>query len=313
MSEYTIVGDPHIKPGNLETTAQLFDLVEGMGRPVIWLGDMLDTKEVVRSRCLNVLYRYLKGSDLQHTILVGNHDWHNLECKDHALEPLKELENATIVDKPLIINEMLLLPYIHSPKEFKETVAKYARRVVSTVLIMHQGVNGFDFGNGFIEENGVDMGDLPKFGTIISGHFHKYQKKGNLTYVGTPFSHSFGESNQDKYIMLFNTEGHKQELIETPFPKHITLEMDAIWMTPDKIKEGNHYRVVLTGPVGDIEAFDKSKFPGVKFIERPEEEATSTALISETASNEEKFVTWAKEVRKLDKETIELGLEIMGD
>lgn len=317
MSEFTVVGDPHIKPSNLETTAQLFDLVEGLSRPVIWLGDMLDTKEVVRSKCLNALYRYFKGSKLRHYVLVGNHDWHNLECEEHSLEILKELSNVHIIDKPTTFVNLpfLFMPYYHDLDKFKKDLAEYRGigRDKASVLVMHQGINGFDFGNGYIEENGLDFSGFADFHRVISGHFHKFQEKGNLVYVGTPFSHSFGETDQDKFIALYDSASDSIEYVETPFPRHVTLELDAIWLTPDKIKGNNYYRVILTGPQADIEALDKSKFPGVKFIERPEELELEGQIIEESASNEKKFVTWAKEVRKLDKETVDLGLEIMGE
>ena len=118
----TIVGDPHAKPGNEAEMLQLFAMVEELGLPTIWVGDLLDTKEVIRSKCLNLYYRYFKESKLPHTILVGNHDWHNLECKEHSLETLKELPNETIVDTPMWKDGMILIPYIHNPEMVRQVL-----------------------------------------------------------------------------------------------------------------------------------------------------------------------------------------------
>ena len=64
--KFTIVGDPHAKPGNLNKINHLFDMVETLGNTVIWLGDFLDTKEIIRGKCLNLIHRRLSESKLTH-------------------------------------------------------------------------------------------------------------------------------------------------------------------------------------------------------------------------------------------------------
>jgi len=307
---YTVVGDPHAKPSNIDQIITLMAMVEDLANPVIWLGDMLDTKEVVRSKCFNLWFDYFKDSELEHIVLVGNHDWHNLECNDHALRPLQELKNVQVVDEAWESEDGLgFMPFLSDLKQFREEL-KILEKTCSAVFI-HQGVNDFDFGNGFVEENGIDQSDLPDSIPIISGHFHMFQHYKNLTYLGTPFSHSFGETDQDKYIGTYDTKTQKLTTIPTPFPRHVTVEVEATkGFAP---RSNNHYRVILTGTPEAIASVDKSKFPGVKFIERPDEEEYGSAAISETASNHEKFSTWAKDVKNLDKETLKLGLRIMDD
>ena len=49
--KYIVVGDPHCTHKSLDKIDKLFDIVEE--RPeetIIWLGDFLDTKEVIRIR-----------------------------------------------------------------------------------------------------------------------------------------------------------------------------------------------------------------------------------------------------------------------
>lgn len=312
MSLYTVIGDPHCKPNNLSEMGTLFGIVEDTALPTIWLGDLLDTKEVVRGKCLNAYLRYFRQSKLQHTILVGNHDYFNLECKDHSLEPLKELTNVFIVDRPVYMNEMgaVLLPYMHSPIALRAALAEF-KEVKAKTLIGHLEVTGFDFGNGHICESGLILEDLKAFDLVISGHFHKFQKKENLVYLGTPFSHSFGESNQTKFIAILDSETQRLEYSATPFPQHLTIEIDADKVsTIRKVDTKNHVRIILTGRPENIAKVNKDEYPDVKFIERPDETLEGEISISETASNEEKFQTWA-EGKSISKETIALGLEIM--
>ena len=50
--------------------------------------------------------------------------------------------------------------------------------------------------------------EWPKFAPfLISGHIHDFQRLApNLTYIGTPIQHSFGET-QDKAIIYFESKG----------------------------------------------------------------------------------------------------------
>jgi len=311
---YTVIGDPHSKPNNRDLTAQLFSMVEELGFPAIWLGDLLDTKEVVRSKCLNDYFRYFKSSKLQHIVLVGNHDWHNLECKEHSLEPLKSLPNVTIVDQPTKIAGIQFLPYIHGADETRKWLKG------GELLIGHFEIAGFDFGNGHICEEGLTLKDFEGYQKVISGHFHKFQEKGNLVYIGTPFTHTFGESNQEKHIAVLNTEDMSLDYVPTPFPTHITFEVelrdevDSVKVLDEVMKaqskEGDFVRVVLTGSEEQLLKFDKSKFDGVKFIEKADEIEADAIEIDETASNEEKFKLWA-ESKGISPNTVKRGLQIL--
>ena len=155
-----------------------------------------------------------------------------------------------------------------------------------------------------------------KFNRVISGHFHKFQQKGNLTYLGTPFSHSFGESNQTKYIGVLDLESDDLKLIETEFPKHITEVIDC-----DKCQDydlsgydpEDHIRIVLEGSQENI---NKTRSRSIlesryKFIERPTDDLKEGLQIEETLDNKVKFNTWARDIRKLDEATIELGISIL--
>lgn len=320
---YTIVGDPHVKPNNLDTFHKLTSKVEELGNHTVWLGDLLDTKEVIRGRCLNTCLEYFMNSKLQHTVLVGNHDWFNLECKEHSLEFLKMLDNVAVVDS-LIQNVagFAFIPYIHDKETLKKTLKEASD---SKILFAHLEVSNFDFGNGYICDEGLDLKDLSKFKKVISGHFHKFQQQGNLTYLGTPFSHSFGESNQTKYIATINEEG-VLDLIETGFPKHVTIEFNCdnlndtkdhvlipeIFDDPKKPLK-DYYRVILTGKQENVDRFPKHMYNkiDIKWIERPSDSIVSGLQISDTQSNETQFSEWAEKVADLDKDTIKLGVEIL--
>lgn len=318
--DITVVGDPHITPKSLEKGIALFEMVEHLGNEVIWLGDLLDTKEVVRGSCLNAFYDYFSKSKLQHTVLVGNHDWFNLDCKDHSLKPLSALSNVHIVDKAQRYpdQDVYCLPYIHDKAALKKELDKIP---TDSVIFGHLEVAGFDFGNGHLcEDPALTYEDLSVFRAVISGHFHKYQRKDKFIYLGTPFSHSFGETDQEKYLGVYNTKTNEMELLRTPFERHVTLKLPLnkydhkdILASFLRSNQANVVRVQLFGTDHEINTFDKSEFSNykIKYDHKPSDSVETGVSLDESLNNKNQFITWSKDIKQMDEATMNLGLSIL--
>ncbi len=316
MKKYTICGDIHCTPKNVHLVEQLFQQLESLGNDCILLGDILDTKSIVQGQCLNLYYKLLKQSKLNFIILVGNHDFFNLDCKDHSLQLLKELPNVTIVDKIMEIDGAVFFPYTHNREELKKELNSLPS---GTTIFGHFDVSGCDYGNGRMCEDGLTLEDFNKFSIVISGHFHKYQNIGNFVYLGTPFSHSFGESNQTKYISIL--DGTSMEFIQTEFPRHITVTIgsnynptDPLEQTFDHIRTNDHLRVIYKGTKEEI-GFLKSYFttwpPGTKIKEEIQDSGINDIQIDEGVDNVSKFLQWGRGIKKLDEDTLALGKSIL--
>lgn len=306
MTTFTVIGDPHAKPDNLDKINTLFDMVEDLGNPTIWLGDLLDTKELVRGKCLNTYLKRFSDSKLQHYVLVGNHDWFNLECQEHSLEAFKVLKNVKVVDTLECIEGQWFAPYTQDIQALKE----WTKCVGNRTLFCHADIKGFDYGNGLLSEEGAELADFKHTKRVISGHYHKYQEVGNITYLGTPFSHSFGESNQDKFIGIFDTKSNELKLIPTPFPQHKTYEIDCGEFS--RVIHADYHnicRYVLKGTQEQIDAFVKPN--GVKIIEQPSSALTKALVVHETDSSDVQFSKWSKEIKGYSDAILELGLEIL--
>jgi DNA repair exonuclease SbcCD nuclease subunit len=307
----SLVGDPHAKPDNLDKINTLFDYIEGLGNPTIWLGDLLDTKEMVRGKCLNTYIRRFNESKLKHYVLVGNHDWFNLECKDHSLVPLMGLQNVVVIDSPrsFIFGEYKcrLYPYIHDQNILRADIKK----TDAQVIFGHFDIKNFDYGNGLVSTDGLEVSDF-KGKNVVSGHYHKYQKVNKITYLGTPFSHSFGEANQQKFIGIYHLDEKTPilDLIETPFPRHISLEVNAAERSEVDSSGKDIYRVVLSGSQEEINRFRKSD--GVKYIERPIT-SEKEVVVSEADAPEIQFRKWATDIKGYSDEVVSLGLEVLAD
>ncbi len=315
--DYTVVGDPHLTPKTLDRGARLFNIVEELGNPVIWLGDLQDTKEIVRSKVLNAYYDYFKSSKLNHIILVGNHDWHNLECLDHSLKTLGALPHVKIVDKPTNFGKFLCVPYYKDTDKLRQILKDNSG---ARTLICHVDISGFDYGNGALCEDGLSLEDFKSFGLVISGHFHKHQVQNNLIYLGSPFSHSFGETDQHKFLGIYNENSNQIACITSQFPRHVTLKLnlsDGDYTLKLIQFMGEHsndiVRVQLYGNSVTCASFDRTPYKdkNIKFEDKSESEEALGVDIDESLDNKTQFMIWAKDVRNLDQETINLGVSIL--
>lgn len=322
FDRFTIIGDPHITHRSLDKGAKLFQLVEERGLPTIWMGDFLDTKEVIRGKCLNLLHEFFSKSKLEHIVLVGNHDWFNLDCVDHSLKTLSSLPNVRIIDQVAKHPKLpfVFFPYIHNKAKLREALQEYSGQ--DLVAFGHFEISGFDFGNGAMCEDGIITDeDFVGFKRVISGHFHKLQQRGNLTYIGTPFSHSFGEANQDKVIGTYELSTDTLALTPTDFPRHVSAKIDMSKKGAVKLlesfldgNEDNLVRVLLFGTTEQTTSLDKTKYQSysIKWEDRSDSPTSSGATLDETADNTVQFQQWGKTIKNLDEKTIELGLKILG-
>jgi Calcineurin-like phosphoesterase len=321
LNDFTIIGDPHITHKSLDKGLHLFEEVERRGLPTIWLGDFLDTKEVIRGKCLNLLYECFSKSKLQHIVLIGNHDWFNLECLDHSLKSLSSLPNVTIIDTVRVHPKLpfVFFPYIHDKAKLKQLLLEHSGN--DLIAFGHFEVSGFDFGNGHLCEDGIiTHSDFAGFKRVVSGHFHKLQQTGNFTYLGTPFSHSFGEANQDKVIGTYHLDSDSLDLTPTDFPQHISTKIDCSKSGALKRLEAflagnekNLIRIQLHGSPEDVAKLDKSLYGAysIKWEDKSESSDGPKVNLDETLDNKTQFQEWARNIKNLDLETVKLGLSVL--
>lgn len=331
MIRYLVVGDVQAKKENLDLVKQLLQQVEEKAvaekLDVIWLGDMLDRRGHIEAEVLNVLYNHFDHTKVYNYIVVGNHDLISMTSTETALEPLKALENVIVVDKPTYLNDKplgttLMVPYYRNPQKFLEAINDPSNLPKPTTLICHQGIKEFTIGSGYTEDEAVLLDDLAAFKLVVAGHYHTPRQMANVVYLGSPFSHSFGESNEHKRLGLLDLKTSTISFIETDFRQHLSFNIDLTKPEGDidtvdvAGRMRDIIRVIATGTEAQIKEFQKSEFvqlPGtlnIKFIYRIIKDK-SQALISENLTNVDKFVKWAKDIKKLDSETVELGMELL--
>lgn len=203
------VGDPHVRPEDLEDSQRLMDAVVDMannGTPdgktvdvVIIEGDLHHTHAITHVDVTAFWIRNLERIKKRKILLVGNHDrGGDRSSQAHALLPYKLLPGVTVVDEPTLIDGILFLPYYFEANEFVAAAQKFPQ---AKTLVCHQTLTGATYENGFFAKDGVDPALVPQQ-YVISGHIHTAQEFGKVWYTGSPRWMNVNDANVDKYLWL---------------------------------------------------------------------------------------------------------------
>jgi len=217
-----VVGDIHI--GNNKNNPIFFDTsikyatwirdicIENNIHQIIQLGDILHDRNHIHlaaSDCVYDFFTILSKFDIH--VTVGNHEClYNTNTSINSLKLLSEWPNITIHDKVTTVDDITFCGWGTKlddiPKKQK-------------IIFGHFDIKGFDMSANKIAEHGFTASDLmERCELLMTGHYHKpqtrfYSKK-PLIYTGSCFQLNWGESGEDKFAYILDTETLKYEAVE---------------------------------------------------------------------------------------------------
>jgi hypothetical protein len=279
------VGDPHATPDELDDCTALMGLVERVAREeqvdeTCILGDLHHTFDVIRCAVMAFWMQHVRGKRL----IVGNHDFSGEGSDIHAL--LAYQDRALIVDRPVMSDGILYMPYFSDRKKFVEVAQHFGPQ--TNTVVCHQTFAGSKYENGFYanEEDAVNPDLIPQE-RIISGHIHAPQEFGKVTYLGSPRWRALNDANSERaiWVYTFDDDGHvvaKKSFDTGSVCRQIRYVID----TPDQPFDGemdskHDWRIDVHGPQAFVEERQK-KFtrPGVKVRAFPDR--TSKIVVRES-------------------------------
>lgn len=278
------IGDPHFKVNNVqeceEMTQKLVELAQRIQPTfIVCLGDILHKHESIHvvplMRAENLIKRL---SEIALTFLiVGNHDRPNNSnylTDEHPFNAMKEWKNVYIADKVLDVTiqekRFLLVPYV-PPGRFMDALQTKENPLIGTTAIFaHQEFHGAKM--GAIKSQAGDKWPLNN-PHVISGHIHDYDKlQSNITYVGTPMQHAFGDSTNKTVSIFTFDETISDERIDLGLTKRV-----IIYLSPDQIHTyepptDKLVKIVIRGEdaeikaIGSLDKIKELRRQGVKVV-----------------------------------------------
>lgn len=269
--------DLHLRPNHAASSKKALEFILKSAKEkkpdiAICTGDVFHTKNILYASMLDQFRDFLLELTKICPVYLapGNHDY-GLEYEVHALSNFKNLKNVTVVDEAMKITpDVGLMSYARQKERFE-----FLREQIKGVkyLFGHFDMNGFDLGSGWEEkESWSDPEQFMSFKKIFSGHYHLHQvkliKDTEFIFCGTSYTTEFGESDQEKYIMLVDLKNGNWEKITTNLTLHKTIKIkagDDFPKVSDKdINEGLEYRVIVSGTKEQLELIKPPKdYPAI--------------------------------------------------
>lgn len=191
---------------------------------IIIAGDIFHDRVSVNLTSIECAYKFFEIlEEFQIHIITGNHDCFYLDNSTvHSLSLLKKWKNVTIYDEPTLVDDIFFAPWGTSIDDMQP----------AKVLIAHLELNGYEMNKNKICTNGMNASDImQKYKVCFSGHFHKPQIRKYdgklLLYTGSCFQLNWGESGDEKYVYILDTETNNiQKIKNTISPKFVYINSE---------------------------------------------------------------------------------------
>ena len=181
---------------------------------LIILGDLTDEKDRHCAELVNAVVDYLhKYTEMVKEVIIlrGNHD-----CLDPT-QPffgfVNKLPNVTWITNPEIKTypELGICTFLPHTRDYKKdwaqfNFAPYKRDPNCGWIFCHNTFDGAVAG-GNRKLSGIPADVFPSNAKVLSGDIHVPQKLGSVTYVGAPYTITFGDTYKPRIRMLTRNNG----------------------------------------------------------------------------------------------------------
>jgi DNA repair exonuclease SbcCD nuclease subunit len=261
--------------------------------PLIIAGDLHHTKAILRGECVSAIIDCVKNATVPIKVLIGNHDKIHEKSNEHALEFLRPY--VDLIDKPVQIDKDCGVGFIPYQSTNEDFLALRSMFTEGQIIVCHQGFKGAFMGEYVKDDSSVNVEDVKNF-RIISGHYHRHQSLGTITYVGSPYTTSFSESSDGSKGHAILYANGKLAQVPTNLRKHIVLTStyDELFCSSKlAINKDDLIWLKVSGPSIELDKLNKKEVgkklfghQNFKFDKIPTD-APHTSIDMESFTNEE--------------------------
>jgi hypothetical protein len=196
-------------------------------------------------------------------VIMGNHDLFYREKREiNSMEFIRNIPNVHIVNEWIVEDDVAIIPWIVGD-EWK-TIEKMKQQYV----FGHFELPYFKM-NAMVDMPDVGTIKTEHFkncGMVFSGHFHKRQQNGNVTYMGNAFPHNYADAGDDERGMMVLEYGGQPKYINWPdMPRYRHIKISELLKNADDLLQPRMYvRVSL-----DIKiSYEEANFIRETFIDK---------------------------------------------
>jgi DNA repair exonuclease SbcCD nuclease subunit len=192
--------------------------------------------------------------------ILGNHDLFYKDKREiNSVEFMRLFPNVVPIKETLTEGDVTIMPWLVGDEW------KNVPKIKSRYIFGHFELPLF-YMNAMVQmpDHGQLKGDdFVNQEYVFSGHFHKRQSKGNITYIGNAFPHNYADAGDDERGMMLLEWGGKPEYKTwDKQPIYRTYKLSQIIDSPETLlREKMHCRVTIDLPITFEEAnFIKEQF-----------------------------------------------------
>lgn len=235
---------------------------------IFFLGDWYENRSALNIQTLNYSHagaRKLNNLGLPVFFVIGNHDLYHRHTRSlYSTITFEEFSNFTIINEPTVIEEVhngiLMCPYL-----FHHEYEKLMQHLALDTWWGHFEFKGFIVtGYDMRMPSGPDPDDFHGPKHIFSGHFHKRQTEGNITYIGNAFPTNFGDAGDNNRGMTIY-----DHVTSTPTfvnweqcPKYIKASLSDILDGRAILHTDSRVKCLVDVPI----SFEESSFLKTQFV-----------------------------------------------
>ena len=199
----------------------------------IFLGDWSHNRSSVNVVTLNYslqCLRMLSEAFDDVIMILGNHDLYFRDKLDmHSIPYVQEFDNIHLITEIttqdscvfvpwLVADDWRQIPKITQPHMFCHAEIAKFRMNAAVEMPDHGGLNAEHFKNQKL---------------VMSGHFHKRQRKGKILYVGNAFPHNYSDvHDDDRGCMIWRPDADPVFIAWDQAPKYRTWDLSQVLMSP---------------------------------------------------------------------------------
>ena len=229
----------------------------------IQTGDWFDVRSAITHTTMELISKTLvpmiRKAKIHIHVLVGNHDMkHKNSITPNACdEVLSQYDDViTVYQEPTTIDfdgvDIDMIPWVCD--ENIETILAFIKNSGSKYCVGHWELNGYFFYKNQ-PSTGYDPGFLEKYDQVFSGHFHTISKGGNVLYVGTPYTLTYGDENDERGFWDFEPSTGKFTFVQNKTMWHQRIE----YPVPEKFDPKSIHdccvRVIIEDEDDDFQKF----------------------------------------------------------
>jgi DNA repair exonuclease SbcCD nuclease subunit len=165
---------------------------------ILFLGDFHHHRNSINVNTMNVSLRCLdrlNALGVPVMFIPGNHDLYHKDRRTlSSIGYINRFENFNLIMDEVTIDDVCFVPWLIGEEH------KNMRKIRAKYVMGHFELPGYLM-NAMVEmpDHGGDLhaDDFKGVDRVFTGHFHKRQTKGNVSYIGNAFPHNYADAWDD--------------------------------------------------------------------------------------------------------------------